>query len=94
MKEIGEEFVRLREGSRSGAWSSLQRKLMSNMDLLVPEATSLKDFLNLSVDIENFLKTEQGSESMHPMQALESWLNAKVPENKEDDDDTVGGPIQ
>ena len=85
MKEIGEEFVRLREGSRSGAWSSLQRKLMSNMDLLVPEATSLKDFLNLSVDMENFLKTEQGSESMHPMQALEKWLNEGNPPSTADD---------
>lgn len=91
MKEIGEEFVRLREGSRSGAWSSLQRKLMSNMDLLVPEATSLKDFLNLSIDVENFLRTEQGSESLHPMQALENWLNQGNPPVEEDD---PKGPIQ
>jgi hypothetical protein len=78
MREIGEEFVRLRENSRAGAWADLQKKLMSNMDTLVPEATSLKDFLGLSIDIENFLKTEQGSESLHPIEALAKFLNEPI----------------
>jgi hypothetical protein len=75
MQEIGEEFVRLREGARAGAWSDLQKRLMTHMGDLVPDATSLKDFLGLAIDIENFLKTEQGSNSMHPMEALEAFLN-------------------
>ncbi len=75
MQEIGEQFVRLRTESRAGAWSDLQAKLMVNMGLLVPAACSMKDFLSLSMDIEAFLKTEQGSESLHPTEALERWLN-------------------
>jgi hypothetical protein len=79
MREIGEEFVRLRKESRAGAWSSLQERLMTNLGLLVPDATSMKDFFSLAMAIEDFLRTEQGSESMHPMEALEKWLNQGPP---------------
>lgn len=96
MREIGEEFVRLREDSRAGAWSALQRKLMSHFDVLVPYAVSMKDFLALSIDIEEFLKTEQGTESMHPMEALEHWLATPepAPDSPIDDTSEPRGTIQ
>jgi hypothetical protein len=79
MQEIGDEFVRLRSDSRAGAWSSLQKKLMENMGLLVPAATSMKDFLALNMAIEDFLKTEQGASSLHPTEALAAFLNEGAP---------------
>ena len=88
MAEIGDEFVRLRKESRAGAWSALQEKLMSNMGILVPNATSLKDFLSMSMSIEEFLKTEQGSESLHPMEALERWLASATSAHEPE------GPVQ
>lgn len=90
MREIGEEFVRLRESSRAGAWSDLQRRLMGHFDVLVPMVVSMKDFLALSIDIETFLKTEQGSESLHPMEALERWLAKPQPRNDAADDEPRG----
>lgn len=93
LAEIGEEFVRLRTESRAGAWSNLQAKLNQNLGVLVPAATSMKDFFALSMEIESFLKTEQGSESLHPTEALEQWLNeggpTPPPTPTDDSDETV-----
>jgi hypothetical protein len=97
LTEIGEEFVRLRTESRAGAWSQLQAKLNANLGLLVPAATSMKDFFALSMDIEAFLKTEQGSESLHPTEALERWLNEGAtiaPTIDTEDDDVPEGRVQ
>lgn len=100
LTEIGEEFVRLRTESRAGAWANLQAKLNANLGLLVPAATSMKDFFALSMDIEAFLKTEQGSESLHPTEALEQWLNEggptplAVPTDDDPDEPVPEGRIQ
>ena len=90
MKEIGEEYDRLRENSRAGGWADLQRIIMRSMHILVPETTSFKEIVSIALDIESFLKTEQGAQSMHPMEALENWLNAAPappPATDEDSDD-------
>ena len=89
MKQIGDEFVRLRKESRAGAWADLQERLMANFGILVPEAASMTDFFKLSMAIEDFLRTEQGHESMHPMEALEAFLN-----KPNDSDSDFTGAIQ
>lgn len=75
MREIGEEYDRLRTDSRAKGWADLQRKLMRSMHILVPETVSLDQVISMSLKIEEFLKTEQGNSSMHPIEALEKWLN-------------------
>ena len=94
--------MRLRKESRPKAWADMQERLMQHMGALVPETTSLKDLLGISVDIESFLKTEQGSQSMDPAEALQNWLNAPAtravaqpPLDDDDEDDSdSGGTIQ
>lgn len=71
--------MRLRKESRAGAWADLQERLMTNMAALVPDITSLKDMLGLSVSIEEFMKTEVGSQSLDPSEALQRFLNAPSP---------------
>ena len=49
------------------------------------------------MDIEAFLKTEQGSESLHPTEALERWLNEGAtiaPTIDTEDDDVPEGRVQ
>jgi hypothetical protein len=94
LHDIGEEFVRLRKESRAGAWSSLQERLMKHIDLIVPYACSLKDFLSISSNIEEFLRTEQGTKA-DPMEALQQWLNVPaVPRRDNPVDVSDNGVIQ
>lgn len=78
--------MRLRKESRAGAWSALQEKLMLNFGVLVPEAASMTDFFKLSMAIEDFLRTEQGSESLHPIEALAKFLNEPIPVEPDDNE--------
>ena len=89
--------MRLRKESRAGAWADLQERLMTNLGTLVPDVTGLKDLLTLNRDIEEFMKTEAGSQSLDPAEALQRFLNSPTPSrtvptlpNDAEDDDSPG----
>ena len=48
---------------------------MQHMGVLVPNISSLKDFLATNHDIEEFIKSDAGSQSLDPVEALERFLN-------------------
>jgi hypothetical protein len=75
LAEIGEEFNRLREGSRTTAFGALQKKLWAHVDILVPSTVTLKDFIGLSIDIESFIKSDTGTTTEEPLEVLRKFLD-------------------
>ncbi len=49
LREIGENFTKLRHTNRTAAWSDLQEKLMTNISVLVPNVVTLKDFIGIGI---------------------------------------------
>ena len=76
LKEIGDEFNRLREGSRTTAFGSLQKKLWAHVDILVPSTVTLKDFIGLSIDIESFIKSDTGTTTEEPLEVFRKFLDS------------------
>jgi hypothetical protein len=76
LKEIGDEFNRLREGSRTTAFGSLQKKLWAHVDVLVPSTVTLKDFIGLSIDIESFIKSDTGTTTEEPLEVFRKFLDS------------------
>lgn len=75
MKEIGEEFVKLRQAGRSGAWAVLEDRLMLSGHVLVSAGLmSPKDWIAMSTEIESFRKSESGSQQA-PGDYLAQWLS-------------------
>jgi hypothetical protein len=95
LNHIGQEFVRLRQNNRAGAWAYLQEELMRNMGTLVPHTTSLKDLISQNIDIESFMKSAEGTKSMDPIETMAHFLNSpppsthSAPATTEDDDEPL-----
>jgi hypothetical protein len=51
----------MREGGRAPAWTDLQLRLSRNMHILVPGVVGMKEFVNMLLDIESFIKSDKGS---------------------------------
>jgi hypothetical protein len=77
LKELGEEFVRLRAENRTAAWAAYQRKIASNLNILVPFAIGLKDVTSLLRELEEFMKTDAGASVATPSEVIRSWLNSE-----------------
>jgi hypothetical protein len=79
LAEIGAEFNRLREGSRTTAFGALQKKLWAHVDVLVPSTVTLKDFIGLSIDIESFIKSDTGTTTEEPLEVFRKFLDEDAP---------------
>jgi len=79
LQSIGTEFSRLRKTNRSGAWADLEDKIAKSGHVLVPDALSMKDWVGLMIDIEQFRKAESGSAEV-PGDALAKWLSEGMEE--------------
>lgn len=77
LKELGDEFVRLRAENRTAAWAAYQRKIASNLHILVPAAIGLKDATSLLREIEEFMKTDAGASVATPSERIREWLNSE-----------------
>jgi len=82
LKEIGDEFNRLRESNRTSAFGALQKKLWANVAVLVPYAVTLKDFIGLSVSIEDFIKSDTGTTAKEPLEVIREFLDAPAAPTK------------
>lgn len=75
LKRIGDDFNAARDTNRTGAYSSLLHDLWANVADLVPAAIILKDLIDKSVTIEDFIKNDQGSSAKEPLEVFREWLN-------------------
>jgi hypothetical protein len=78
LKELGEEFVRLRAENRTSAWVAYQRKIACNLYVLIPYAINLKEATGLLIQLEEFMKGEAGVKVATPSEVVREWLNAGV----------------
>jgi hypothetical protein len=74
LKEIGQEFTRLRKSNRTAAWGALQERLMEHLHMLVPNVVTLKDFMGLNIDIESFIKSDTGTTTKEPLEVIREFL--------------------
>jgi hypothetical protein len=80
IRDIGIEFNRLRKKGRSAAWADLEDKVAAaGADLIATQMITAKDWIGMMIDIEQFRKSEGGSEEL-PGDALAKWLSE--PEKK------------
>jgi hypothetical protein len=80
IRDIGLEFNRLRKKGRSAAWADLEDKVAELGHLLIKTGMiTMKDWTGMMIDIEQFRKSEGGSEEL-PGDALAKWLSE--PEKK------------
>jgi len=71
---IGRAFVEHRRQGRTFAWADLQAKVMSNPHLLIPERMTMKEWIEVGVHIEDFLKQEEGVKAEDPLAAVQQFL--------------------
>lgn len=83
LRQLGEEFVKLREQNRTSAWAAYQQRIARNLHILVPVALSLKDATSLLREIEEFMKNDQGASVSTPSEIVREWLNAPSAETAE-----------
>jgi hypothetical protein len=75
IRDIGVEFNKLRKRGRSAAWASLEEKVAEAGALLISTGMiTSKDWVGMLIDIEQFRKSEGGSEEL-PGDALAKWLS-------------------
>ena len=80
IRDIGIEFNKLRKKGRSAAWADLEDKVAAaGADLIATGMITAKDWVGMMIDIEQFRKSEGGSEEL-PGDALAKWLSE--PEKK------------
>jgi hypothetical protein len=80
IRDIGIEFNKLRKKGRSAAWADLEDKVAAaGADLVSTGMITAKDWVGMMIDIEQFRKSEGGSEEL-PGDALAKWLSE--PEKK------------
>lgn len=70
--------MELREKNRNSAWAAFQKKIASNLHILIPFAISLKEATSLLREIEEFMKNDAGATTASPAEATANWLNAGV----------------
>lgn len=78
LTSIGEEFTKLRDSNRTQAWQTLQKRLMENVGSLVPDVFPPKDFFTLSMDIEGFVKQEQGIKEGSALEEVQKFLSGET----------------
>lgn len=72
--DIGIEFNRLRKRGRNAAWADLEDKVASGGAIMISTGMiTAKDWVGMMIDIEQFRKSESGTEEL-PGDALSKWL--------------------
>jgi hypothetical protein len=77
LTRMGMEFNKLREENKVKAWKMFQRRLNENFGLLC-ELMSPKDLTELSLKIENDIKSESGSSTGGALDQVREFLSGKV----------------
>jgi hypothetical protein len=73
LNAIGAEFNELREDNKTNAWRTYQKRLMENFGILC-EVMTPKDITELSMKIEENLKTDVGGAGASPLDAVRLFL--------------------
>jgi hypothetical protein len=80
---IWHEFSERREKDRNGAYLSVIPDLANNADILVPELIQPKDFTDLLIHLEGFVKEASGAKEGSAIDHLSAFLNSgDVPKQK------------
>ncbi len=72
---IWHEFSERREKDRNGAYLSVIPDLANNADILVPELIQPKDFTDLLIHLEGFVKESSGAKEGSAIDHLSAFLN-------------------
>jgi hypothetical protein len=73
--EIWADFSIRREKDRTSAYLTLLRNLSNNGSVLVPELISPKDFADMVIHVESFVKSDTGTKEGSAIEAVQRFLN-------------------
>jgi hypothetical protein len=74
LNAIGAEFNRIRPDNKTLAWKTYQQRLMENFGILC-EVMTPKDITELSMKIEENLKTDVGEAGASPLDEVRLFLD-------------------
>jgi hypothetical protein len=84
--EIWQEFSTRRDQDRTGAYLTLIKRLSENGEILVPELIPPKDYAQLIIEVEHYVKADSGAKEGSAIEAVQKFLNGSVVEKSK----TVG----
>ena len=72
------EFAAGRDRDRTNAYLTVLRRLAENGEALVPDLISPKDFTDLIVHLESFVKSDSGAREGSAIEAVQQFLAGDV----------------
>lgn len=82
LHEIGNRYVNLLESGDAGKWRQLERDMMANIHILVPQVIPLKDFLATVADCDERAKGSSKHIGKTASEALREFLNTGAVDGK------------
>lgn len=73
---IWHEFSEQREKSRTRAYLNVLANLTENAEILVPEMIQPKDFLDMTIHLESFVKEDSGAKEGSAIDYVSNFLNS------------------
>jgi hypothetical protein len=73
--EIWQEFSTRRDQDRTGAYLTLIKRLSENGEILVPELIPPKDYAQLIIEVEHYVKADSGAKEGSAIEAVQKFLN-------------------
>ena len=72
---IWHDFSEQREKSRTRAYLNVLADLTDNAEILVPEMIQPKDFLDMTIHLESFVKEDAGAKEGSAIDYVSNFLN-------------------